>query len=54
VGKVYTSQGERETLSAVMGGELPRDWRDLKKKNADYFDLKGALEQMFLNLHIKI
>jgi len=52
-GKIYTEKGERDVLGAVMTGLRADDWRQTKKDNVDYYDLKGALEQTFERIGIK-
>ncbi|MCA9404069.1 MAG: phenylalanine--tRNA ligase subunit beta [Candidatus Omnitrophica bacterium] len=44
--KVYDGHGkEKEVLSVVMCGHTRRDWRELKKRPADVYDVKGAVAQ---------
>jgi len=46
VGKIYSDQGEQETLGVIMVGSLAHDWRKSHDGRAayDFFDIKGALE----------
>ena len=46
-GKIYTVDGEKEVWGVILTGSRAEDWRQDKKENADYYDLKGALEQVF-------
>ncbi len=52
-GKVYTTKGEVETLGIIMTGLRSDDWRQIKKENIDYYDLKGALEQVFIRMGLE-
>jgi len=52
-GKVYTAKGEKDVLGIIMTGLREDDWRQIKKEDADYYDLKGALEQVFDRAGIK-
>lgn len=45
-GKVYSSNGEHETLGLLMTGEAPFDWRRGQLGAYDFYDLKGCLERM--------
>ncbi len=46
IGKRYLPGGERWTLSLLMSGRQPGDWRAPKKQGVDLFDVKGALEEV--------
>ncbi|MBF0620199.1 MAG: phenylalanine--tRNA ligase subunit beta, partial [Candidatus Omnitrophica bacterium] len=53
VGKRYFVSGERWTLSVMMTGRRAGDWRKGAKRDAvDFFDLKGALEELALKLRV--
>ncbi|MBN1869988.1 MAG: phenylalanine--tRNA ligase subunit beta [Candidatus Omnitrophica bacterium] len=52
-GKIYTDKAEEEALGIIMTGLREDDWRQVKKEGADYYDLKGALEQTFKRLGIE-
>ncbi|MBZ0167357.1 MAG: hypothetical protein K8I00_11175, partial [Candidatus Omnitrophica bacterium] len=44
--KIYEGDGsEHEVLSVSITGQLRQDWRELKKRDANIYDLKGAVEQ---------
>ncbi len=48
LGKIYQSTGrEAYTLGIVCTGNLVDDWRELKKRNIGYYDIKGAIVQAF-------
>lgn len=47
MGKVYTAEGEGDVLGIIMTGLRSDDWRQVEKKKVDYYDLKGAVEQIF-------
>jgi phenylalanyl-tRNA synthetase beta chain len=53
IGKIYTARGEKDVLGVLMTGVLSDDWRQIEKKQADYYDLKGAIEQIFERRGIK-
>jgi phenylalanyl-tRNA synthetase beta chain len=44
-GKIYEDSGERDVLGILLSGMRTEDWRQIKKETADYYDLKGAMEQ---------
>lgn len=52
-GKIYTKDGEKETLAVIMTGVFLRDWRNQKQKKVGFFDIKGALEKVFLGIEVK-
>ncbi len=45
-GKIYQTDGEKETLGIIMLGRQTRDWRRAKGE-VDFYDMKGALERLF-------
>jgi len=45
IGKIYGPRGEQETLGIIMTGKLDEDWRKISKSEADFYDIKGAVEQ---------
>lgn len=45
-GKIYTAKGEQDVLGVIMTGLRSDDWRRTAKEEVDYYDLKGALEQV--------
>jgi phenylalanyl-tRNA synthetase beta chain len=49
-GKIYIKADEIETLGLVMTGKAHGDWRLREKKNVDFYDIKGALEQVIGDL----
>jgi len=53
IGKIYGLQEEKDTLALVLTGKRSSDWRQLKKEDVNFYDLKGALEQAFDRLGIK-
>jgi phenylalanyl-tRNA synthetase beta chain len=46
-GKVYTKREEKDVLGIIITGVKDDDWRQTKKEEEDYYDLKGSLEQVF-------
>jgi phenylalanyl-tRNA synthetase beta chain len=44
LGKVYPTADEKEILGIVLMGDRFDDWRQLKKEDMNFFDLKGILE----------
>ena len=52
-GKIYTAKGEKDVLGIIMMGQRGDDWRQIKKEDVDYYDLKGALQQTFDRLGIE-
>ncbi|MFA5059350.1 MAG: phenylalanine--tRNA ligase subunit beta [Candidatus Omnitrophota bacterium] len=52
-GKIYSSSGEKETLTIVMTGQYRYDWRNPKTGEADLFDLKGIIENLLKTIGIK-
>ena len=52
-GKIYTAKGEKDVLGIIMTGFREDDWRQIKKEDADYYDLKGSLEQIFDRLGVQ-
>ncbi len=53
IGKIYSSKEERETLGVAMTGCLKEDWRESKKIEGDFYDLKGVFDEIFESLCIK-
>ncbi|HQP10981.1 MAG TPA: phenylalanine--tRNA ligase subunit beta, partial [Candidatus Omnitrophota bacterium] len=51
-GKIYGMGGEKETVGVMIVGRRTDDWRLEKKEEADFYDLKGVLEQMLARLQI--
>lgn len=46
LGRVYDEHGrEKEVLSVVMCGQPRQDWRELKKREVDAYNVKGAVAQ---------
>ncbi len=45
IGKIYGPSGEQETLGVIMTGKVDEDWRRTAKPEADFYDLKGVVEQ---------
>lgn len=45
IGKIYGPGGEQETLGVILTGKAEEDWRRAGKPEADFFDLKGVVEQ---------
>ncbi|HOW35350.1 MAG TPA: phenylalanine--tRNA ligase subunit beta [Candidatus Omnitrophota bacterium] len=43
-GKTYFTDGEKETLGIIMSGHLSVDWRKGIKAEADFYDIKGVIE----------
>ena len=52
LGSIYTPKGEQEALAIMLTGKPSNDWRLSNKPSVDYFDLKGALEQVFLEFSV--
>ncbi|MFA5260781.1 MAG: phenylalanine--tRNA ligase subunit beta, partial [Candidatus Omnitrophota bacterium] len=50
IGKVYLGQSEHKMLAVMASGAADRDWRILKNRTGDFYDLKGALDQMLVRL----
>ena len=46
IGKVYGPRGEQETLGVLMTGRFDEDWRKTGKSEMDFYDIKGAVEQV--------
>lgn len=46
VAKRYFPAGERWTVGVLMTGRRNSDWRQAKKDALDFFDLKGAIEEL--------
>ncbi|HCI44560.1 MAG TPA: phenylalanine--tRNA ligase subunit beta [Candidatus Omnitrophica bacterium] len=45
LGKIYGPRGEQETLGVIMTGRSDEDWRKAGKPEADFYDIKGVVEQ---------
>ncbi len=45
IGKIYGPRGEQETLGIILTGRLDEDWRKTGKPEADFYDIKGIVEQ---------
>jgi phenylalanyl-tRNA synthetase beta chain len=52
VAKRYFPQGERWTLGVLLTGRRNSDWRHAKKDVLDFYDLKGALEELCMKLRV--
>lgn len=52
VGKVYSPGSERDALGLVLTGKPRYDWRLPDNPDADFFDLKGIVEQSFAGLGV--
>ncbi len=50
IGKVYLGQTERKILAVMASGDVDRDWRNAKPRAGDFYDLKGAIDQMIARL----
>ena len=48
IGKIYTVDGEKDAVGIILTGLQAEDWRQTDKQNADYYDLKGAVEKILL------
>ncbi len=53
IGKVYEAKGEKETLAIMAVGQRDRDWRKLKQEELDFYDIKGALQQVLKRIGLK-
>jgi phenylalanyl-tRNA synthetase beta chain len=54
IGKRYLKEGELPTVSIIATGKKAGDWRSNQKGNMDFFDIKGALEQIFAKLGVSV
>ncbi len=45
LGKIYGPRGEQETLGIIVTGKFDEDWRRTGRSEADFYDLKGIVEQ---------
>ncbi len=52
IGKIYTKNGERDTLGIIAGGVNIEDWRVTQKLVVDFYDIKGAVEAIACNLGV--
>jgi phenylalanyl-tRNA synthetase beta chain len=52
-GRIYLNGAERETLGILATGQRYDDWRINKKEQADFYDLKGAVESALEPLGLK-
>jgi phenylalanyl-tRNA synthetase beta chain len=50
IGKIYLGQAEYKMLAVMGSGTRDKDWRALHNRAWDFYDLKGALDQMFARL----
>lgn len=46
LGKIYSNDKETDTLAILIEGPHCKDWRDSKKNDVDFFDLKGIFLQV--------
>jgi phenylalanyl-tRNA synthetase beta chain len=53
IGKIYTVKAEKDTFGIIMTGVRAEDWRQAKKEEVDFYDLKGSLEQTFSRVGVK-
>jgi phenylalanyl-tRNA synthetase beta chain len=53
VGKKYLPGGERWTLSVLVSGRAPADWRLGRRGLLDLYDIKGAIDAAFAALRVK-
>ncbi|MDP8211933.1 MAG: phenylalanine--tRNA ligase subunit beta [Candidatus Zapsychrus exili] len=53
IGKTYGKDKEKEVLSIIMSGQVLEDWRQLSKKDCDYYDIKGCLEQAIKRVGVR-
>jgi phenylalanyl-tRNA synthetase beta chain len=44
IGKTYSAQGEKETLAVILTGQKFFDWRQDRKDEVDFYDIKGMLQ----------
>ncbi|MCK5014738.1 MAG: phenylalanine--tRNA ligase subunit beta [Candidatus Omnitrophica bacterium] len=52
-GKIYTKKEEKDVLGIIITGVRGNDWRQTKKEDEDYYDLKGSLEQVLDRLGVQ-
>jgi phenylalanyl-tRNA synthetase beta chain len=52
IGKIYSPGSERDALGLVLAGKPRYDWRLPENPDADFFDLKGIVEQSFACLGV--
>lgn len=53
-GRTYMNGAERDVLGVLLTGVRNQDWRLGKKETADFYDLKGALEDVLSVLSSKV
>ena len=53
LGKEYADKSEHKTLAVMTSGAADKDWRNLHKRSVDFYDLKGALDQMLSRLGVE-
>ncbi|MCA9407161.1 MAG: hypothetical protein KC733_00585, partial [Candidatus Omnitrophica bacterium] len=51
-GKIYTENKEQDVLSLFLCGETLFDWRSKDRKIAEFYDLKGSVENLYSSLGI--
>jgi len=52
LGKIYTPQGEKDSLAIVMTGIRTNDWRETGSEEVDFYDLKGVMEFMIQRMNV--
>ncbi len=54
LGKVYGvgEENEKRMLGIILTGKRAHDWRELKKTDADFYDLKGIVEELLKRFQI--
>lgn len=50
IGKRYFKEGERPTIGILLSAKRGHDWRRNTKETADFYDLKGVVEQIMTAL----
>ena len=52
IGTAYLGRSEHKTLAVMASGATDKDWRNLNKRMLDFYDLKGALDQMLSRIGV--
>lgn len=53
LGKNYLISGEKEVVAILMTGLRHQDWREIQKSAIDFYDIKGVVNSLCLNMGVK-